>query len=210
MEKHNKEGQSTERDFLSRGIARFGGRLNTVINGEPYKSFASKCGMSDKAIRDYVNGKTYPSLDKIGQIAKAAGCSFEWLATGLVNHGDGQEVITSTNEVTRSMATEQQQQTWLSILDRMTPDERETVIDRVLRHGIGVLLASAQTASTLSKSQFPWPDDLPEKTGISHNAMVMAMMYDSMSDQERLKVLADIEKAHLSASAHKPSDKQAG
>ncbi|MEQ1976426.1 helix-turn-helix transcriptional regulator [Xenorhabdus sp. SGI240] len=82
IKNYEKEAKDTDHVFQGSVITRFGERLSTLIQGESYKSFAKKCGMSDKAIRDYVSGKTFPALDRIAHIADVTGCSFEWLTTG--------------------------------------------------------------------------------------------------------------------------------
>ncbi len=210
VEKHDIGSKNTEHTLLESVIARFGERLTTVINGEPYKSFASKCGMSDKAIRDYVNGKTYPALDKIAQIAKATGCSFEWLATGSTIEGVTEKNLSPVSDKTRATATPEQQQAWLAILDRMTDHEREAIIDRVFRQGIGVLLGVVQLEQQATQSKLSLPNDLPERLGISHDGMAMGMLYDSLPNKDRQKILADIAMQQLLASGHEPSDKQAG
>ncbi|WP_392560868.1 XRE family transcriptional regulator [Orbus sturtevantii] len=60
----------------------FKDRLLASIQGESVPSFARKCGMSETVIRDYLSGKTYPSLSRLGIIAENCGASFNWLATG--------------------------------------------------------------------------------------------------------------------------------
>lgn len=44
--------------------------------------FARKVGLSEGAIRSYLSGDTYPTLDRLEQIAQAAGASSMWLAFG--------------------------------------------------------------------------------------------------------------------------------
>lgn len=60
--------------------------------------------MSERVIRDYLAGRTYPSLDRLADIAKASGRSIEWLATGfeierLSNNDNNYIIIT---ELTKS------------------------------------------------------------------------------------------------------------
>ncbi|WP_051690873.1 helix-turn-helix domain-containing protein [Photorhabdus australis] len=203
-EKYNEGIKNTDHVFLESVITRFGERLSTLINGEPYKSFAKKCNMSDKAIRDYVSGKTYPALDKIAHIAKVTGCSFEWLVTG---HDINEQTITETQEI-RTAVTPEQQQSWLSILGRMTPSERESVIDRVFRQGISTLLVPPQTSTQQQESQFPWPEDLPAKLGVSNNSLAFAQLYASLTDEQRQRFLESInDKEHVPANHNKMSSK---
>ncbi|WP_392564610.1 XRE family transcriptional regulator [Orbus wheelerorum] len=63
-------------------IQTFKDRLLESIQGESIPSFAKKCGMSETVIRDYLSGKTYPSLSRLWMIAKNCDTSYNWLATG--------------------------------------------------------------------------------------------------------------------------------
>lgn len=60
----------------------FKDRLSDVMQGASIPSFAKKCGMSETVIRDYLSGKTYPSLNRLATIAENSGVSYDWLATG--------------------------------------------------------------------------------------------------------------------------------
>ncbi|HGH9528568.1 TPA: helix-turn-helix domain-containing protein [Yersinia enterocolitica] len=178
---------------------------------ESGNSLAKRCGMSEAVIRAYLSGKTYPSLDRLAILAEKCEVSIEWLANGgdAIRNDTPLQLDECQQDESRSLP-EAQQRTWLEFLCRMTPNEREAIIDKVYRQGIGVLLTSIQSADKPALSQFPWPDDLPEKLGISHHAIAMGMLYDSLPAQDRQKILVDIEKQQLLASGHKPSDKQAG
>lgn len=47
------------------------------------RAFARSCGLSEGAIRSYLSGDTYPTLDRLEQIAAAAGVSAVWLGFGI-------------------------------------------------------------------------------------------------------------------------------
>ncbi len=51
-----------------------------MLKGESPRTFASKCGLPDAAIRNYLEETSKPSLIKIEMIAKACGVSVGWLA----------------------------------------------------------------------------------------------------------------------------------
>ncbi|MCC8379539.1 helix-turn-helix domain-containing protein [Xenorhabdus sp. PB30.3] len=63
-------------------INRFGERLKIAMNGMSNNAFAKQCCWSEKMIRNYLNGESYPSLDRLAVIANVSGCSIGWLATG--------------------------------------------------------------------------------------------------------------------------------
>lgn len=57
-------------------------RLKISMDGNTLRDFAVKSGISHSALSSYLNGKTYPTLDRLTAISKASGQSLEWLATG--------------------------------------------------------------------------------------------------------------------------------
>jgi len=57
-------------------------RLRISMDGNTLRDFATKSGISHSALSSYLNGKTYPTLDRLTAISKASGQSLEWLATG--------------------------------------------------------------------------------------------------------------------------------
>jgi len=74
--------KGTQRPFLDEKIGRFGERLEIAIQGSSVRGFAAKTGLSEGTLRVYLRGKTFPTLDRLDQISRAAGVSVEWLATG--------------------------------------------------------------------------------------------------------------------------------
>lgn len=69
----------------------FSVRLKEAIGGRSVLSFAKECGLSDSLVRKYLSG-SLPGLDKAIVMAKVAGVSLEWLATG---EGAGEKGDTS-------------------------------------------------------------------------------------------------------------------
>lgn len=63
-------------------ISGFKTRLAEVIGKESISSFSKRCEMSETVIRDYLSGKTYPSLNRLATIAEKCNVSYCWLATG--------------------------------------------------------------------------------------------------------------------------------
>lgn len=59
----------------------FAQRLRELIGEQSVAAFARKVGLGEALIRKYLNGAE-PSLSRANQIARAANCSLEWLATG--------------------------------------------------------------------------------------------------------------------------------
>jgi len=67
---------------LGRQVGRFKERLKSVINEESLRGFGRKAGISDGALRHYLNGDSYPDLDRLAAIAEKSGVNLLWLATG--------------------------------------------------------------------------------------------------------------------------------
>lgn len=68
-------------------IACFKQRLKEAMQGQAPRGFARMAQLSEGAIRSYLSGDTYPTLDRLEQIASASGVSAVWLAFGI---GEGQ------------------------------------------------------------------------------------------------------------------------
>ncbi|WP_392565445.1 XRE family transcriptional regulator [Utexia brackfieldae] len=67
---------------LNYAVLTFRDRLSTTMQGLNVSAFAKKCGMSETVIRDYLSGKTFPSLNRLATISEKCNVSYSWLATG--------------------------------------------------------------------------------------------------------------------------------
>ncbi len=81
-EKALKTLKNPEGIIQSELIIPFSKRLAETIGSESVRAFSRACGLSDKTLRDYLSGKTYPTLDRLALIADASGRTVNWLATG--------------------------------------------------------------------------------------------------------------------------------
>ncbi|MDF7670448.1 S24 family peptidase [Orbaceae bacterium ESL0721] len=77
-------------------VETFKDRLLYSIGDSSVSAFAKKCDMSETVIRDYLSGKTYPSLSRLQTIAENCGISYNWLATGYKLETLGQKEDDST------------------------------------------------------------------------------------------------------------------
>lgn len=57
-------------------------RLEIAMGSDKPRAFARKSGLSEGAIRSYLNGETFPTLDRLAMIASASGFGADWLAFG--------------------------------------------------------------------------------------------------------------------------------
>ncbi len=67
-------------------LARAKGALST-------NAFAQKCGISESIFRKYLAGVSVPGADKLVDIARVAGVSLVWLATGQGHSADAPDAI---------------------------------------------------------------------------------------------------------------------
>jgi phage repressor protein C with HTH and peptisase S24 domain len=72
----------TQHPIPAGAIGCFRERLKDAMGTRAARVFARDSGLSEGAIRSYLSGETYPTLDRLEQIAQAAGVSAMWLAFG--------------------------------------------------------------------------------------------------------------------------------
>ncbi|WP_392563341.1 S24 family peptidase [Orbus wheelerorum] len=68
--------------IVNKSVQNFKNRLTEIMKGDSVSTFAKKCDMSETVIRDYLSGKTYPSLNRLASISEKCNVSYSWLATG--------------------------------------------------------------------------------------------------------------------------------
>lgn len=68
--------------IINKSVQTFKHRLTEIMQGDSVSVFAKKCNMSETVIRDYLSGKTFPSLSRLATIAQSCNTSYCWLATG--------------------------------------------------------------------------------------------------------------------------------
>jgi len=72
----------------------FPARLLQLVGDSSIRGFARRAGVSDTFLRQCLAGRTEPTRTKLILLARAGGCSVEWLATGNLSGGgpDGIQV----------------------------------------------------------------------------------------------------------------------
>ncbi|PHM76852.1 helix-turn-helix domain-containing protein [Xenorhabdus cabanillasii] len=181
-ENHANNDKSIHRVFVRNKITQFKDRLRQAMGSESGNSLAKRCGISEAAIRTYLSGKTYPSLDKLALLAEKCEVSIEWLA-----NGSNADSATKLKEIPEHV-TETQEKVWLEFLHRMTPDERDAVIARVVRLGLGVILQPLPTDSNQEQES----GEAFDKLDVSSHALLVARMYDSLTNEQRQRFLESI------------------
>ena len=69
-------------------VKNFPQRLKQAMGENTVRAFSKLSGLPHSTLNSYVNNQTYPSLDRLAAIAKASGCSIEWLASGEISDDD--------------------------------------------------------------------------------------------------------------------------
>lgn len=77
------DAQGNEHPFPHQGIGCFKERLKGLVSSRSLRGFSRECGLSEATLRSYVAGDTYPTLDRLEQMAAAAGVSAVWLGFGI-------------------------------------------------------------------------------------------------------------------------------
>ncbi|MBF0154541.1 MAG: helix-turn-helix transcriptional regulator [Magnetococcales bacterium] len=81
-ESDDEEADQSNHPIRDERIGRFPNRMKQAIGSEKTRSFGRRSGLSETVIRKYLGGVTFPSLDRLDAIAKAANVNLLWLATG--------------------------------------------------------------------------------------------------------------------------------
>lgn len=76
------DASDSQHPIPAEAIGCFKDRLKDVMGSTGARAFARNCGLSEGAIRSYLSGETFPTLDRLEQIARANEVSAIWLAFG--------------------------------------------------------------------------------------------------------------------------------
>ncbi|MFJ1217026.1 helix-turn-helix domain-containing protein [Yersinia enterocolitica] len=82
MEKNETIINQENRTIASEAIVRFSERLKEAMNGMSNHALARQSGLSEAAIRKYIKGDSYPTIDNAAKVADACGVTLMWLLTG--------------------------------------------------------------------------------------------------------------------------------
>ncbi|MGJ8523045.1 putative HTH-type transcriptional regulator [Carnimonas sp. R-84981] len=77
------KGDSDRHPFPLEKIGCFKNRLKSAIGTQSLRGFSRRCGLSEATLRSYLSGGTYPTLDRLLQMASALEKDPTWLAFGV-------------------------------------------------------------------------------------------------------------------------------
>lgn len=175
MEKSINSPKMTKQIIPMEGIVRFPERLNLVMEGMTNVELAAKTGLTEATIRNYRKGKSYPTLDKLKELAEACKCPLDWLATGNLNKNEIRENEIDFESEVKELAV------WLS------NEEKVALISFIRREGINSLLRIAGSAQATNSGSI---DDLIENLPVRDTlkqAIKEAAKGDEHLDKEILR-----------------------
>ncbi|HGB5306331.1 TPA: helix-turn-helix domain-containing protein [Salmonella enterica subsp. enterica serovar Poona] len=130
MEKYEQAKLPEDRTIARAEIVRFGERLRAAMNGMSNVELAKKSGLSEGAIRKYIKGESYPSIDNAALVADACGVSLIWLLCG-------EEVRERNHNSTNEQGDDFRD--LLTIFKSLSTDERKSLLHLLGRKGAELL-----------------------------------------------------------------------
>lgn len=146
MAKTEERTKNRDRFIPMPGINRFPERLRVAMNGLTNVALAERSGLSESAIRSYLNGRSYPGIDKIEAISAACDTPLIWLMTGecvAIKNEDRVELSDSGIE---------------SVLALMNAVQKEMLAKAVIAHGVSGIIAALNGMAAIAEFM-----QIPEK-----------------------------------------------
>ncbi|MEN3259752.1 helix-turn-helix domain-containing protein [Sodalis endosymbiont of Spalangia cameroni] len=142
--------------FLASGINRFGDRLKEAMKQRGITSnvmMAALCDMSDTVIRNYMNSKTYPTLDRLATLACVLECSPEWLLVG----DKAKSALSPEEQISLYQDINPNKNSDLElILKKLSSFQQEALLEAILQFGVnGILSALGKTELVTEFSRLP-------------------------------------------------------
>lgn len=139
MNKTDAFEKNRERFIVMPGINRFAERLKIAMNGLTNVALASRCKISESAIRSYLLGKSYPGIDKIQAISEACGAPLIWLITG--------EGVAINSDKIAEFGDDQ----LASVLSVMSNEQRHQLAQAIVQHGLTGIFNSLRGIESISE-----------------------------------------------------------
>ncbi|HAG2521277.1 TPA: helix-turn-helix transcriptional regulator [Salmonella enterica] len=175
MEKNAGTEKCTERTFNVTTIERFSERLKEAMQGMSNHEIARRSGLSEAAIRKYVKGESYPTIDNAAKVADACGVSLSWLLTeqesSRLSISDGAKYSAHANNNLHSRKTDQATVDGISLLlSGVASSDAQSLFQALCNVGIKGILNKLREANEVNSSR-------PEReyTREEQEAMIMAL-----------------------------------
>lgn len=126
--------ENTSSIFIRGELAHFKERLKEAMNGESNRVFGARCQLSEAVIRNYLSGKSYPSLERLALIAQATNKPVAWFLT------DGSTVAANLYAQPAHIDESSLKEKMLSILNLMNAEELNVAINVFKVKGLAGLM----------------------------------------------------------------------
>lgn len=141
--------KSAEQFFDWSGKNLFKEKLVEAMRGESSRAFSARCGLSDTVIRNYLNGKTLPSLDRLAQIAEASGKDMAWFLgvesdADINSHSKNKNATLTSDEIDAKLH---------SIFELMSDQEKQKAIFIFKISGLSGLMPRVVDIETVAERE---------------------------------------------------------
>lgn len=150
MDKTDNDSKNRDRFFVLTGINRFGERLKAAMEQRGITSnvkMGALSDMSDTVIRNYLIGKTYPTLERLAVLAYVLDCSPEWLLTGR----DDSNIKSTNSEVFEEKTDNSLTDELDVIIKRLPKPQRDALVDAILQHGVTGIIGALNGLESLAE-----------------------------------------------------------
>ncbi|EDN8394557.1 helix-turn-helix transcriptional regulator [Salmonella enterica subsp. enterica] len=158
MEKNADTEKCTERTFNVTTIERFSERLKEAMRGMSNHEIARRSGLSEAAIRKYVKGESYPTIDNAAKVADACGVSLSWLLTeqesSRLSINDDTNHSSRTSNKTHTKKTDQATVDGISLLlSGVASSDAQSLFQALCNVGIKGILNKLREANEVTASR---------------------------------------------------------
>lgn len=116
-----------DNELDSADVEGFAARLKEAIGNESVRSFSRRLGMSDRGIRAYLSGGSYPTLEKLVQISQLTGVDLNWLATGIKKEAKREQAEETEIQFQPSMQTRK----IMELIETLNTENRREILLRI-------------------------------------------------------------------------------
>ncbi|SPW34030.1 Helix-turn-helix [Edwardsiella tarda] len=174
----------SNRTFHNNQIVRFSERLKKAMGNTSKSELARRSGLSEAAVRKYLKGDSYPTIDSAAKVADACGVSLNWLLTGQDGSSDEPEELPQV--VKKCDKSEDPIVVFISLLSFVGSNERKALATLACEIGIKGILDKLQQAQHQPKSA----EEVIRALNIresSKDAICMVLAGDESTDREILR-----------------------
>lgn len=149
-EKTARYQKNRDRFFVTHRINRFGERLKSAMEAKGITSnvkMGELCGMSDTVIRNYLIGKTYPTLDRLSVLAYVVDRSPAWLLSEIDDSREGTPPHEHKNEESNNYLDEQGG----GVLQMLNETQKALLSEAILNYGVSGIISALNGMSAIDK-----------------------------------------------------------